>query len=323
MVVNDELEQVAYLLDGELVVRSSRTGALVWRSLPRARACQCSTGRADGGAAFSLTDLVVVTRAEPVYEKRGTARPTADYAVVVSEGDQSHYTTAVFFGPSGVAQAQHRAKGHSYGVGARPTGDLISAIGDCWAPVSEVVSVNEGVVNARYPYSFIPAAHARGMSVGSFAGAVGLLDEARPRVDGGVLPVAGFGVAARLLDETRVITVGSGALSSQVSSVAVSDGRLLWSTSSVPAGATLEALADGGLGWQSAHELGVVDAAGHSTLRCPLPTSSTTSPVAMWRGLAFVETADGLAALRVPGVTESSTGWTTAEGTLSRGRRAR
>lgn len=326
LVLNEADRELGYLSRGRLEVRSLDTGALQWAADPT-QGLSVHERLADGGAVFSVGELVLAARRGPQPKLGVPAVLETPFAVVVTEGVNTHQATVVGFRSPGVAVTLLEVWGHLYGTGVRPNGEVAAASGACWAPIDRL--------NVAEPYGgtrasalgLFPLAHERFGTAGRLSGSgVALFSEALPPDAGlAVLPLGGLGPSTLLLTDQLVVAAGAAPLlpSSGTAVIAVDRAtvQVRWQTM-LPSGVTLEALRDGGTAWQSERELGVLDVDGEEVLRCVLPEESS-SPVAIRSGRAYVEVDGGILAFGVGGLDEARTGWTTAEGGVDRGHRAR
>ncbi len=269
--------------------------------------------RADGGAAFYTSAPLLVG--------------TDGVGVPVIEGNGDHHSyVQVFDRTNGAFRWQFHRKGHFYGTGVAPGGELWTSSANCWAVAGEMARLDgAGQPQAVKFVQWIPSIYGAGFSVGTANGHLQLLDSAL-NLTTDLTALTGAGPGAQPLLSGQQLVLFDGA-SRSLHSVDLTTGTQAFTYDRVQGSAPdFELLRGGGVGWTShlpdAGVLGAVNGRGEEVLQCPLATT-VNSATAIIRGRAYLQAGEAIVAYDVPGLDVEPSGWVTRHGSLQRGYGAR
>lgn len=296
---------------GTTQARSTDTGQLAWQTVPTA-GLPAYDLRPDGGASFYASSPLLVG-ADGV-------------GVPVIEGNGDHHSyVQVFDRATGAFRWQFHRKGHLYGSGVAPGGELWTSSANCWAVAGEMARVDGlGQPQAVKFVQWIPAIYGAGMAIGTANGKLQLLDAALNLTD--LSTMTGAGPSAQPLLSGQQLVLWDNP-SRSLHSVNLATGAHAFTFPGVSGSAPdFELLRDGGVAWTAripdAGLLGAVDGRGEEIVQCPLSTP-VESPTAIIHGRASMQSNGGIVSYDVPGLDVEPSGWVTRHGSLQRGFRAR
>lgn len=304
-------QRVFFNVKGGTQARSTVDGSLVWSNVST-NGLPGYDLRPDGGASFSLSAPMLVG--------------TDGVGVPVNEGVQDHHAyVQVFDRATGAFRWQFHRKGHLYGAGVAPGGELWTSSANCWAIAGEMARVNgAGQTQAAQFVQWIPSIYGAGRAIGTANGKLHSLDSALNLTD--LSTTIGSSAAALPLltgDQLVFWDLNGNALRS----VDLGTGTHAFSYRGVYGSAPdFELLRDGGVAWTAqlpdAGVLGAIDGRGEELVHCPLATT-IESPTAIIRGRAYTFSNGEIVTYDVPGLDVEPRGWVTRHGSLQRGSGAR
>lgn len=294
---------------GTTQARSLDDGHLLW-TITSSTGLPAFELRPDGGPSFSLSAPMLVG--------------TDGVAVPVIEGVSDHHSyVQVFDRTTGAFRWQFHRKGHLYGSGVAPGGELWTSSANCWAVAGEMARLGgTGAPQALQFVQWIPSIYGAGMAIGTANGRLHRLDSAMNLTDISTLTGAGPGATPLLTGQQLVLWEAGG-----LRSVNLANGVHAFNYRGVGGAAPdFELLRDGGVGWTSHFPdggmLGAVDGRGEEVFNCPLP-SPVDSATAISRGRAYMLSNGDIVAYQAPGLDVEPSGWVTRHGSLQRGSGAR
>ena len=291
---------------------STDDGSLLWSTVPT-NGLPSYDLKPDGGASFSLSAPMLIG--------------TDDVAVPVLEGVGDHHAyLQVFDRSNGSFRWQFHRKGHLYGTGVAPGGELWTSSANCWAPAGEMVRLDgAGQTQALKFVPWIPSIYGAGVAVGSSNGRLQLMDSVL-NLTTDLTTMTGVGAWAQPLLSGQQLVLFNGSARS-LHSVDLTTGQHAFTFNGVQGNALeFELLRGGGVAWTGqlphAGVLGAVNGRGEEVLQCPLATT-VESATAIIRGRAYVQSNGEIVAYDVRGLDVEPSGWVTRHGSLERGFRAR
>jgi hypothetical protein len=303
--------RVFFNAKGVTQARSLDDGHQLWTAVPSAGLPGIDL-RADGGAAFMTSPPMLVG--------------SDGVGVPVIEGNSDHHSyVQVFDRATGVFRWQFHRKGHLYGTGVAPGGELWTSSANCWAPAGEMARLDgAGQPQAVKFVQWIPSIYGAGFAVGTASGKVNSLNAAMDLTD--LTPITGASASAQPLVSGQQLVLWDNP-SRTLHSVNLATGARAFAFQGVTGtSADFELIRDGGVAWTAqvpdAGVLGAIDGHGQELLRCPLP-SAVDSPTAIIRGRAYMQSGTDIVGYSVPGLDVEPSGWVTRHGSLQRGEGAR
>ena len=268
--------------------------------------------RPDGGAAFYTSAPMLVG--------------TDGVGVPVIEGNSDHHSyVQVFDRSNGAFRWQFHRKGHLYGTGVAPGGELWTSSANCWAVAGEMARLDgAGQPQAVQFVQWLPSIYGAGMAIGTANGRLQLMDSALTLTDLTAMTGVNAGAQPLLSGQQLVLFEGS---TRSLHSVNLSTGQHAFTYNGVQGNAVdFELLRGGGVAWTGqlpdAGVLGAVNGRGEEVLQCPL-AGTVDSATAIIRGRAYLQSGGDIVSYDVRGLDVETSGWVTRHGSLQRGYGAR
>ena len=295
---------------GSTQARSTDDGHLLWTTVPT-NGLPAYDLRSDGGAAFSTSPPMLIG--------------TDGLGVPVLEGSQDHHAyVQVFDRATGAFRWQFHRKGHLYGTGIAPGGELWTSSANCWAVAGEMARVNgAGQQQGAQFVQWIPSIYGAGVAIGTANGKLHKLDAALTLTDLTSITTAGPSSVPLISGQQLVLWDGA---ARALRSVNLMSGAQAFAVQGITGQPDFELIRDGGVAWTAqfpdAGMLGAVNGNGDELLSCPLP-STVDSPTAISHGRAAMISEGHIVSYPVPGLEVESSGWVSRSGSLQRGSAAR
>jgi hypothetical protein len=244
---------------------------------------------------------------------------------VIEVNSDHHSYVQVFDRTTGVFRWQFHRKGHFYGMGIAPGGELWTSSANCWAPAGEMARLDgAGQPQATKFVQWIPSIYGAGFAIGTANAKVHSLNATLDLTD--LTSITGAGPSAIPLLSGQQLVLWDNP-SRTLHSVNLATGVRAFAFQGVTGtSADFELIRDGGVAWTAqlpdAGVLGAIDGRGEELLRCPL-SSSVDSPTAIIRGRAYLQSGTDIVCYPAPGLDVEPSGWVTRHGSLQRGEGAR
>ncbi|MDP3153213.1 MAG: hypothetical protein Q8N23_11115 [Archangium sp.] len=296
---------------GMTQARSTDDGRLLWSTVASA-GLPAYELRPDGGTSFSTSTPMLVG--------------SDAVGVPIIEGISDHHSyVQVFDRATGAFRWQFHRKGHLYGAGVAPGGELWTSSANCWAVAGEMVRLDgAGQQQAASFVQWMPSIYGEGVAIGSANGKLQMLNGAMALTDLSTMTGSSSSSTPFITGQQLVLWDGNAQV---LRSVNLSSGVRAFEYRGVTGSSPdFELLRDGGVAWTAqlpdAGLLGAVNARGEEVMHCPLSTPVDSS-TAIIRGRAFMFSHGDIVAYDVPGLDVEPSGWVSRLGSLQRGFGAR